>query len=153
MVWASVPAEAILHHFPIADLHILAESDPICSQLLNLSAFQPRRSTRHVSDRMRQQRNTITTHTVRAVAAIARAFGMHRERVSPVHIQGFIAALVDSFQLRSHNTPDSQASLIAHCFAVTLRSRVHPVEDVATAFLDGLSQGNDVIAYYARRSS
>ncbi|EMD90035.1 hypothetical protein COCC4DRAFT_93780, partial [Bipolaris maydis ATCC 48331] len=151
MVWASVPAEAILHHFPIADLHILAESDPICSQLLNLSAFQPRRSTRHVSDRMRQQRNTITTHTVRAVAAIARAFGMHRERVSPVHIQGFIAALVDSFQLRSHNTPDSQASLIAHCFAVTLRSRVHPVEDVATAFLDGLSQGNDVIAYYARR--
>ncbi|XP_014561189.1 hypothetical protein COCVIDRAFT_87601 [Bipolaris victoriae FI3] len=153
MVWASVPAEAILHHFPIADLHTVAQSDPICSQLLNLSAFQPRRRTRHVSDRMREQRNTITTHTVQAVAGIARAFGMHRERVSLVHIQGFIAALVDSFQLRYDETGDAHANSISHNFAVTLRSRCHRIEDVALAFLEGARQGNDVIAYYSRRRS
>ncbi|EUC47864.1 hypothetical protein COCMIDRAFT_34602 [Bipolaris oryzae ATCC 44560] len=153
MVWASVSAEAILHHFSISDLQNLADADDVCSQLLNLFAFQPHRRTRHVSDCMREQCNTITTHTVRAVASIARAFGMHRERVSLAHIQGFIAALIDSFQLRYNETGDAHSSNVAHNFAVTLRSRVHNVEEVALSFLEGTRQGNDVIAYYSRRRS
>jgi hypothetical protein len=156
MVWASVPAAAILSHFPISDLQILADSDRICSEILNLDAFQPKRRTRDVSIRMREQQNSINTTTAQAIAAISRVFGMHRDRVSLVHIQGLVAALVDSFKFIHDDSSTGdvhKTSRIAHTFAQRLRSRIHSVQDVALAFSNGVKQGTDVIAYYSRRRS
>ncbi|KAF1832717.1 hypothetical protein BDW02DRAFT_410809 [Decorospora gaudefroyi] len=155
MVWASVPKPSILSDFPLSDLQVLSDKDTACANILALDQFQPRRKTQYVSSLLRERNITLSTETAQALAAIARAFGMHREDVSLEHLQALVASLVNSF----HITKDSllnvhTTSSIANAFSIALRSRVHGHQDVTAAFQNGVQQGTDINAYYnARRSA
>ncbi|RAR10903.1 hypothetical protein DDE82_000874 [Stemphylium lycopersici] len=152
MVWASVPAAAILSHFPLLDLQLLSDDDQICTEILNLDEIRAGRRTRYVSARMREKGNTINAVTARAMASISKAFGMNREGVGLLHVTGLVACLVDSFQLLRSPVVDGRASSsIAHAFAMTLRSRSYTTQDVMKAFLEGVQQGSDTVAFYSRK--
>lgn len=151
MVWASVPASTILSHFPISKLCDLADNDEVCAQILNLHEFRRSRRTRYVSNAMRKRKNTITPATARAIGAIALTFGMHRENIGLEHIQGLIAALVDSFQLAHGSDDGAYDEDVAYAFAKELRSRRYNVEDVKEAFGEGVRKGREIVGYYASR--
>ncbi|USP82623.1 hypothetical protein yc1106_09897 [Curvularia clavata] len=151
MVWATVPASTILSHFPIAHLCDLAEKDDICAQILNLDEFRRGRRTRFVSNAMRDKQNLLIPSIAKAMGTIARVFGMHSKKVGLVHIQGLIAALVDSFQLM-HNSGDvAHDKDMAYAFARELRSKRHSMEDVTRAFREGVKQGREIVGYYESR--
>ncbi|EOA81370.1 uncharacterized protein SETTUDRAFT_99205 [Exserohilum turcica Et28A] len=152
MVWCAVPAEAILWHFPLSHLHEVCEADDACAELLSLADIERGLRTRHVAARMQQRCKSINDIVAaRAMAVIARAFGVHRPNARLEHIQGMIAALVDSLQLSVGDAATPIPSRVAHAFAATLKSERHGVENVASAFLAGVQQGVDTTAYYAHR--
>jgi hypothetical protein len=68
------------------------------------------------------------------------------------HIQELVARLVDGFGITNNLIHDNYAmQSIATSFATTFGSRVHRVQDVAYAFIEGLKSGTDAIEFYARR--
>lgn len=151
-MWCAVPAEAILWHFPLSHLHEVCEADDACAELLSLADIERGLRTRHVAARMQQRCKSINDIVAaRAMAVIARAFGVHRPNARLEHIQGMIAALVDSLQLSVGDAATPIPSRVAHAFAATLKSERHGVENVASAFLAGVQQGVDTTAYYAHR--
>ncbi|CAN9334892.1 unnamed protein product [Alternaria alternata] len=152
MVWASVPAAAIISHFPLSELRQLSNQEQTCEDVLSLNEIQSGRRTQYVSSRIRDKNNSINVGTARAMAMVSRAFGMHRNKTSLAHIKGLVSSLVDSFQLKqvlseSHYT----SGIIARAFAITLRSQAHSVQDIELAFQDGVQRGTATIAFYARR--
>lgn len=150
MVWASVPASTILSRFPLRALQHLADQNPVCAQILNLHEFWPRRRTRAVSLAMRQKNNSISLATARAMGAIAREFGMHRDKVGLEHVQDLVAALVDSFQLVRDEDGLVRDDSVAEAFAMELRSRRYGVGEVSGAFELGVRQGRKIVAFYER---
>jgi len=142
MVWASVPAAAVLSHFPISDLTVLSRHNQACDDILNLRDIQSGRKTQYVSSLLRDRNTIINIRTARAMAVVCRAFKMHRVGVSIAHIQGLVSSLVDSFQLR-HVTSDTprMSMMMAKAFAVSLVSQAHLDPDVETAFQEGIQQG------------
>ena len=100
---------------------------------------------------MRDKQNLLIPSIAKAMGTIARVFGMHSRKVSLVHIQGLIAALVDSFQL-VHNSGDlTYDEDMAYAFAKELRSKEHSMEDVARAFKEGVKKGSEIVGYYESR--
>ncbi|KAI4690776.1 uncharacterized protein J4E88_002249 [Alternaria novae-zelandiae] len=142
MVWASVPAAAVLSHFPISDLTVLSRHNQACDDILNLRDIQSGRKTQYVSSLLRDRNTIINIRTARAMAVVCRAFKMHRVGVSLGHIQGLVSSLVDSFQLK-HVTSDTprMSMMMAKAFAVSLVSQAHLDPDVETAFQEGIQQG------------
>jgi hypothetical protein len=152
MVWASVPRAAIITHFALSDLRYLASNSPSCADVMNLDEFQPGRRTRQVSDQMRAKKTILNTATARALGKISRTFGLNGGNVSVEHIQEFIARLVDGWQVSKHPLNNIHTnSSIATTFAISLNSQIHRVQDVMVAFLNGIQQGTNTIAYYSRR--
>jgi len=147
MVYAWLPAAAILSHFPISDLRVLSDYEKACDDMLNLDDIRSGRTTLSVSALLRERNTIINIRTARAMALVCRTFKMHRSGVSLAHIQGLVSSLIDSFQLKqdASNTPYTSMS-IAKAFAVSLRSRVHHSRDVEIAFADGVKQGTATIA-------
>ncbi|KAI4651304.1 uncharacterized protein J4E78_007995 [Alternaria triticimaculans] len=142
MVWASVPAAAVLSHFPLSDLTVLSRHNQACDDILNLRDIQSGRKTQYVSSLLRDRNTIINIRTARAMAVVCRAFKMHRVGVSLAHIQGLVSSLVDSFQLK-HVTSDTprMSMMMAKAFAVSLVSQAHLDPDVETAFQEGIQQG------------
>ncbi|KAI4629810.1 uncharacterized protein J4E87_002997 [Alternaria ethzedia] len=142
MVWASVPAAAVLSHFPLSDLTVLSRHNQACDDILNLRDIQSGRKTQYVSSLLRDRNTFINIRTARAMAVVCRAFKMHRVGVSLAHIQGLVSSLVDSFQLK-HVTNDTprMSMMMAKAFAVSLVSQAHLDPDVETAFQEGVQQG------------
>jgi hypothetical protein len=152
MIWASLPAAAVISHFPISDLRYLSNRDPACENVLNLDDVQSGRKTQYVSSLLREKNNVINIVTARAMALICRTFGMHSEGASLSHIQGLVASLVDSFQITAGPTNDFRtSSKIAKSFALSLKSQIHFLQDVEAAFVEGIEQGLDTIAFFTRR--
>ncbi|EDU50387.1 conserved hypothetical protein [Pyrenophora tritici-repentis Pt-1C-BFP] len=152
MVWADVQADAILSHFPLADLQSLSNQDQTCSEILSLQCIQPGKRTSSVSSKMRAQNKMLNTTTAKAMAAVCRTFGMHRKNVSLAHVQGLVASLVDSFSVQANSATDIHTtSSIASAFALALRSRVHLYQQVMQAFQDGIGQGMESVEYYSGR--
>ncbi|KAB2108063.1 hypothetical protein AG0111_0g4548 [Alternaria gaisen] len=152
MVWASVPAETIISHFPLSELRQLSNQEKVCEDILSLNEIESGRRTQYVSSQLRDKNNAISVSTSRAMAMVSRIFGMHRNKTSLAHIKGLVSSLVDSFQLKqvlseSHYT----SSIIARAFAITLRSQAHSVQDIELAFQDCVQRGTATIAFYARR--
>jgi len=142
MVWASVPAAAVLSHFPISDLTVLSRHNQACDDILNLRDIQSGQKTQYVSSLLRDRNTIITIRTARAMAVVCRAFKMHRVGVSLAHIQELVSSLVDSFQLKqgTSDTPH-MSGLIAKAFAISLVSQAHRTHDVEAAFQQGVQQG------------
>jgi hypothetical protein len=154
MVWASVPRAAILTHFPLADLRALSNSSLSCAEIMNLDEFLLGRRTFHISNKLKEKDILLNTATARAMGAISRVFGMHGDNVTLEHIQIFISRLVDGWQIQEKEVNDIHTrSSIAMTFAMSLSSQEHRIQDVMTAFMNGMQQGTDVMAYYARRRS
>lgn len=152
MVWADVKAAAIISHFPLADIQLLADQNQTCSEILSLQCIQPGKRTRFAASQMRAQNKTLNTTTAKAMAIVSRSFGMHRKNVSLSHIQGLVASLVDSFSIQEDRTTDVYTtSNMASAFALALRSRVHLHQQVVEAFQNGISQGMYTINYYSAR--
>ncbi|KAF7672187.1 hypothetical protein GT037_009697 [Alternaria burnsii] len=152
MVWASVPAAAIISHFPLSKLRQLSNQEKTCEDILSLNEIESGRRTQHVSSQLRDKNNAISVSTSRAMAMVSRIFGMHRCSVSLTHIKGLVSSLVDSFQLEQVSSQSNYTSrMISRAFAVTLRSRAHCIQDIEVAFKDGVEQGTATIAFYARR--
>jgi hypothetical protein len=152
MVWAALPAAAVVSHFSLSELRELSNNDQACADVLCLDEIQSGRKTQYVSSQLRAMNNVISIGTTRAMAFISRTFGMHRNSASLAHIQGLVASLVDSFQLKQVSSDRSYTSRnIAKTFAVSLRSRAHSVQDVEGAFQDGVQQGTATIAFFTRR--
>jgi hypothetical protein len=152
MVWASVPAAAVLSHFPLSDLRVLANRDQACEDILNLDEIQCGRKTPYVSSLLREKNNVISISTARAMGLVCQAFGMHSDGASLLHIQGLTASLVDSLHLTAGPLSNFRTSArVARSFALSLRSRIHLVQDVEIAFVDGVEQGLATIAFFTRR--
>ena len=142
MVWASVPAAAVLSHFPLSDLTVLSRHNQACDDILNLRDIRSGRKTQYVSSLLRDRDTLINIRTARAMAVVCRAFKMHRVGVSLAHIQGLVSSLVDSFQLKQGTNDTPRMSMImAKAFAVSLMSQAHLDPDVETAFQEGVQQG------------
>ncbi|KAI4692186.1 uncharacterized protein J4E84_003154 [Alternaria hordeiaustralica] len=142
MVWASVPAAAVLSHFPLSDLTVLSRHNQACDDILNLRDIQSGRKTQYVSSLLRDRNTIINIRTARAMAVVCRAFKMHRVGVSLAHIQGLVSSLVDSFQLKQGTSDTPRMSMMmAKAFAVSLVSQAHLDPDVETAFQEGVQQG------------
>jgi hypothetical protein len=152
MVWASVPAAAVLFHFPISDLRVLSNHNQACEGILNLDEIQCGRKTQYVSSLLREKNNLISIGTARAMGLVCRTFGMHRDCASLLHVQGLTASLVDSLHLTAGPLNDFRKSAkVAGSFALSLRSRIHLIQDIEAAFVDGVEQGLATIAFYNRR--
>jgi hypothetical protein len=154
MVWASVPRAGIITHFPLSELQLLSNNSLSCAAVLSLDEFRPGRRTRYISDQLKAKNFVLNTATAHAIGAISRIFSMHRNNANLEHIQDFVSRLVDGWQINGHPASDIHTiSSVATSFAMSLRSRAHRVQDVMLAFQKGVQQGNDTIAYYARRHS
>lgn len=72
---------------------------------------------------------------------------MHSKKVGLAHIQGLVAALVDSFHLL-HSSSDFAQEDFGYAFAKELRARAHGIREVADAFRSGVKQGREIVGYY-----
>jgi hypothetical protein len=100
---------------------------------------------------MKEKNIVLNTATAHAMGSISRVFGMHCNNVTLEHIQTFISRLVDGWQIQENDVNDIHTSSVTTTFAMSLSSQIHRIQDVMTAFMNGMQQGTDIIAYYARR--
>lgn len=101
---------------------------------------------------MGKRKKLLNITTARAMAAVSRVFGLHREEVGLAHIQGFTASLIDSFTIQEPSATDIHTtSSTASAFALALRSRAHLHQQVMEAFQDGIKQGYHTVNYYSGR--
>jgi hypothetical protein len=146
LIWANLPREAILSHFPLSNLYSLPTNT---QAFLSLDEFEPTRKTLKVSSRLKEKSIVLNTNTARAIGCIAKAFGMDRGNVSVMHIRDFVSRIIDGWQVgESYND-----SNIALTFTMSLASQIYSTQDMITAFQSGVQQGRDTVAYYSRRRS
>jgi hypothetical protein len=152
LVWANIPREAVLNHFPLSDLLSLADRDPRSANILHLEHFEPGRRTLAVSSLLREEQTVLSNHTARAIGCVTKTFGLDGEDVEVHHIREFVGRLVDGWQIRGDSSYGIHTvNSHAYAFAATLGHRAQYLQDIMKAFVDGMQQGTANIAYYARR--
>jgi hypothetical protein len=145
LIWADVPRQAIISHLPLGDLVM----DQDCAELLNLDEFEPGRRTLQVSSRLRERNIVLNTVVAGALGKIAKSC-LRGDAVHLHHVREFVGRFVDGWSLNNAVNQHAQ-NKSAHAFAVAFDHDLHSVCDIMKAFLDGMQEGTDVLAYYARR--
>jgi hypothetical protein len=151
MFWGFIPIEAVLHHFSLSHLELLAQESPNCAQLLGLEKFQPKRSVPQVAAELRDRNIPLRAD---AIGRIAQTFGLNGANVHLNHIKDFVTSVVDGWSMQCDQLDDVHTmSTHATTFATALqsKSREHNLQDVMGAFIDGCRQGTENIKFYARR--
>lgn len=151
VVWGTIPREAVICHFALSDLLAFLSTNHSCGEILDLDAFEPDRSTLQVSSVLRAKNTTLNIVTARAIGQITKTF-LGREGVDIHHIKEFIARLVDGWGINSLITHDIHMQrLISRAFAEAFGSDYHLLQALMGAFEDGIQEGTQALAFYARR--
>jgi len=149
--WASIPVESVIQRFSLSELGTLAHASDSCAELLGLEEFRPGRTVPQVVARLRERNIGLRPD---AMGRLARTFGLDGAEVHLDHIRDFVTSLVDGWTPQCDQLEDAHTmSSHAMTFATSLRSRtrVHHLQEIMGAFLDGCRQGNENIQFYARR--
>jgi hypothetical protein len=150
MIWANIPSECILAQFPLADLIFLYEEDEAVASLLHLHEFTPGCKTIALSNSLREKAQVkLTPSTSAAIGHVAKLFGLDSPGVSLHHISAFVARIVDAWSITDNVSSD--VNDVSFAFAEALQSRTYQRQDVMEAYLAGIKEGNETLAYFARR--
>jgi len=145
---ASIPREAIIHHFSLAELISLWDTNSAVRNLLQLHEFQTGRKTIAVSTSLREHGSTLDDHSAYAIGLVCMKFGLNNDIVALHHIQSLVRCLVDGWSIKKSATTNLPSA--GRLFAEALGSR-HMASDVSSAFNEGFNEGNANLEYFARR--
>ncbi|KAH7073382.1 hypothetical protein FB567DRAFT_633216 [Paraphoma chrysanthemicola] len=152
LVWANIPASAVIQSFSLADLIDLSDSCITTGNLLQLPEFVAGRRTQSIAAILRERNVTLDTSTAQALGKISKQFGLDDVHVELSHVRDFLSCMVDSWYINYDlGTGTRPPATMASIFANALCSRGHHKEDIMNAFIDGVEQGTRTIAFYARK--
>jgi hypothetical protein len=149
MIWANIPSECILTHFPLADLIALYDKDKTVTNLLYLQEFTAGRKTIALSASLRDKTIPLTHSTAAAMGRIAKLFGLDHPEIALHHIETFVARLVDGWSIVDNTSSDLND--ISCAFADGLGSHAHRRREIMGAYMAGVKEGTDTLAYFSRR--
>jgi hypothetical protein len=149
MIWANIPSECICTHFPLADLISLYEEDQTVANILHLQEFTAGRKTMALSAALREKNITLTPSTAAAMGRVAKLFGLDRAGVALYHIETFIARLVDGWSIIDNAS--GHINDISCVFAEALKSRAYRRQEIIGAYLAGIKEGTETLAFFERR--
>ena len=170
-IWATLPKEAILHTFTVADIWRLAE-DATCETLVCPTAFELHRKTGAVAAAIKERTCLLNVRIASAMGRLGKLFfGSDRTGVHDRHISEFVARIVDGFAVEKHPATDIQSmssiaagelyqvlggsqANIRVAFAVSFGT--HPLythQQVMGAFLDGVEEGIASVLHWSRSKS
>jgi hypothetical protein len=150
ITWAQIPASAIATTLPLANLITLYEQDEAVAKLLHLHEFTSCRRTLELSNSLREKAQAeLTPSTSAAIGRVAKLFGLDSLVVSLHHISAFVARIVDGWNITDNVSSDIND--ISFAFAEALQSQAYSHQDIMGAYLAGIKEGNETLAYFARR--
>jgi hypothetical protein len=149
MIWANIPSECICTHFPLADLISLYDEDHTVTNLLHLQEFTAGRKTMALSAALREKNMTLTPSTAAAMGRVAKLFGLDRAGVALHHIETFVARLVDGWSIIDNAS--GHINDISCAFAEALKSRAYRRQEIIGAYLAGIKEGTETLAFFERR--
>ena len=151
-MWGTLPSAAIIQVLPLSRLLDLYDADQDVATLLRLHHFRNGSSkTSAVVNALKAGNVVLNSSTAKAMAHIAKLFGLDGNTTNLQHIQDFAARIVDGFFITAITSEAQSYGSIAATFARTLNSREHHRLDVEKAFITGTKQGAETMAYYSRR--
>lgn len=132
------------------DLISLYEHDEDVAALLSLDIFIARTPTKGLADTFRAKRSTLSASTAAAFGRIAALmFGPSMYNLQ--HVTDLIARLVDGWSITVISPQETDTA--AREFAAHFNTYVHPREDLARAFLQGVENGTKTIKDFENRHS
>ncbi|KAF2192254.1 hypothetical protein K469DRAFT_653583 [Zopfia rhizophila CBS 207.26] len=154
LLWGDVPMSAILHIFPFSELEGLIQNDSHVAGLLKLHLIGPNSSIFAIHQRLRKDSSVLDPNIARAMARIARIFGLNSADITCPHITEFVTYLVDAWSITSTQLNDiHELSQLAATFATSLgprKSKYH-LQDVMAAFIKEIQDGTAKLAYARQR--
>ncbi|KAL5119553.1 hypothetical protein ACEQ8H_002618 [Pleosporales sp. CAS-2024a] len=146
LVFAGVDSSAIIQHFSLLELILLADSNDQVAKLLRLYEFQSGRNTPAVAAKLGTGTDLDDIAIAKAMASVSRKLGL----VQPKHIYCLIARLVDGFSI----VLEGNISAASRAFATEFKSSQFSLDQIASAFAHGYCDGyRSLQAWEQRRSS
>ncbi|KAJ4989817.1 hypothetical protein SVAN01_04654 [Stagonosporopsis vannaccii] len=156
IVWGNINSEAVLCVLNLEQLINDLHDDEDCRQLLNFDAFKPSTTTNAIASTLREKNAILNKGNARAMGKAAKMFGMNKINVTLLHIQDFVARLLDGWTIERPVSIDMQTmSTLAATFATFLGAHAggYILQDIMGAFINGVEQGTRCIAHWSRSRS
>ena len=155
-IWGDIPSDAVLHTLDLNDLITNLYNDPDCHELLSIDVFEPGIKTNAIAATLREKNVMLNTVTARALGKTAKMFGVNQSSVTLVHMQDFVARIMDGWSITKGQYVDMHTmSSLAAVFAIALGPHEgrYSRQEIMAAFIEGVENGTRCIAHWSRSHS